>query len=469
MENNSKSSVVYQGKIPGRVKYTFAFGALGKDLIYGMIATFSMIYFTDIIKVAPAFIGTMFFVAKIWDAFNDLFMGMIVDNTRSRFGKFVPWLVIGTLINAFVFVTVFTDFHLTGVKLCVFATVVYILWGMTYTIMDIPYWSMLPSLSSTKKERDSMSVIPRIFASTAWLLMGAFALKLVSVLGKGDSAVGYSALAKIIAVIFVITSIITVVFVKDRSCQEAESGKEAKRLTIKDALHVIAGNDQLKVFIGIVLCYNLVVQLAGGIAIYYFKYVTGNEGLYPIFTTAAQFAEIAALFLFPILSNYFTKKQVFAIASFSPAIGLAGVVLCGFFAPQNMVIVAISGIFYKLGSGLTLGATTVMLADVIDYGQVKLGSRNESIIASFQTLLVKTASAVSAWLIGVGLTIVGYVANAEQSASTIMGMRVLMGVVPSVITILAFVIYAKGYKLEGAYLEEIMEKIKGNKTEETEE
>ena len=106
MENNSKSSVVYQGKIPGRVKYTFAFGALGKDLIYGMIATFSMIYFTDIIKVAPAFIGTMFFVAKIWDAFNDLFMGMIVDNTRSRFGKFVPWLVIGTLINAFVFVTV---------------------------------------------------------------------------------------------------------------------------------------------------------------------------------------------------------------------------------------------------------------------------------------------------------------------------------------------------------------------------
>ena len=87
MGNNSKSSVVYQGKIPGRVKYTFAFGALGKDLIYGMIATFSMIYFTDIIKVAPAFIGTMFFVAKIWDAFNDLFMGMIVDNTRSRFGK----------------------------------------------------------------------------------------------------------------------------------------------------------------------------------------------------------------------------------------------------------------------------------------------------------------------------------------------------------------------------------------------
>lgn len=418
-------------KLSNFSKLSFGIGALGKDLCYAIISYFLMIYFTDTIGLTPLFVGNLFLVARVWDAFNDPMMGFVVDNTRTKWGKFRPWILIGTVLNAIVLVFMFTKpSGLEGTGMYIYFSVVYILWGMTYTVMDIPYWSMLPSLSSTKKERDSMSVIPRIF---------------------------------------VITSIITVVFVKDRSCQEAESGKEAKRLTIKDALHVIAGNDQLKVFIGIVLCYNLVVQLAGGIAIYYFKYVTGNEGLYPIFTTAAQFAEIAALFLFPILSNYFTKKQVFAIASFSPAIGLAGVVLCGFFAPQNMVIVAISGIFYKLGSGLTLGATTVMLADVIDYGQVKLGSRNESIIASFQTLLVKTASAVSAWLIGVGLTIVGYVANAEQSASTIMGMRVLMGVVPSVITILAFVIYAKGYKLEGAYLEEIMEKIKGNKTEETEE
>ena len=454
-------------KLSNFSKLSFGVGALGKDLCYAIISYFLMIYFTDTVGLTPLFVGNLFLIARVWDAFNDPMMGFIVDNTRTKWGKFRPWIFIGTVLNAIVLVFMFTKpSGLEGTSMYVYFSVVYILWGMTYTVMDIPYWSMLPSLSSTKKERDSMSVIPRIFASTAWLLMGAFALKLVSVLGNGDSATGYSALAKIIAVIFVITSTITVVFVKDRSCQDIETGEKSQKLTIKDALHVITGNDQLKVFIGVVLCYNLVVQLAGGIAIYYFKYVTGNEGLYPIFTTAAQFAEIAALFLFPILSKFFTKKQVFAIASFSPAIGLAGVVLCGFIAPQNVAIVAISGIFYKLGSGLTLGATTVMLADVIDYGQVKLGSRNESIIASFQTLLVKTASAVSAWLIGVGLTIVGYVANAEQTVSTLMGMRILMGVVPSVITILAFVIYAKGYKLEGEYLEEILKKVKNVKTEE---
>lgn len=445
-------------------KMSFGIGALGKDLCYAIISYFLMIYFTDTVGLTPLFVGNLFLVARVWDAFNDPMMGFVVDNTRSRWGKFRPWILIGTIVNAVVLVFLFRKPEgLSGTAMYAYFSVMYLLWGMSYTIMDIPYWSMLPSLSRTKEERDSMSVIPRIFASIAWLLMGAFAIKLVSTLGQGDNVKGYSLLAIGIAVIFVITSVITVVFVKDRSSEEASTGKQAEKITIRDALHVIGGNDQLKVFIGVVLCYNLVVQLAGGIAIYYFKYVTGNENLYPIFTTAAQFAEIGALFLFPILSKFLSKKQVFAIASFSPAIGLAGLVICGFFVPQNAIIIGVCGVLYKLGSGLTLGATTVMLADVIDYGEVKLGTRNESIIASFQTLLVKTASAVSAWLIGVGLTVVGYVPNVGQSASTIMGMRVLMGVVPTVITVLGFIIYVKGYKLEGAFLEDILKKAGSNK------
>ena len=448
-------------------KFSFGLGALGKDLCYAMISYFLMIYFTDTVGMAPLFVGNLFLVARIWDAFNDPMMGFVVDNTRSKWGKFRPWILLGAVLNSIVMIFMFRKpAGMTGFSMYAYFSVMYILWGMTYTVIDIPYWSMLPSLSSTKEERDSMSVIPRIFASLAWLLMGAFAIKMVSMLGNGDDAKGYSMLAIGIAVIFVVTSVITVVFVKDRSCFGEAGDKKAERTTVKDALHVIMANDQLKVFIGVVLCYNLVVQLAGGVAIYYFTYVAGDKDLYPIFTTAAQFAEIGALFLFPVLSKRLSKKQVFAIASFSPAIGLVGLVVSGFFAPQNVVIIAVCGVLYKLGSGLTLGATTVMLADVIDYGQVKLGSRNESIIASFQTLLVKTASAVSAWLIGVGLTIVGYVANTEQSAATILGMRVLMGVIPAVITVLAFVIYVKGYKLDGAFLEEILSKV--NKSKRTE-
>ena len=447
-------------------KLAFGVGGLGKDLCYAIISYFLMIYLTDTVGLTPLFVGNLFLVARVWDAFNDPMMGFIVDNTRTRWGKFRPWILIGTVLNAVILIMLFKRPDLEGVALYAYYSVMYILWGMTYTVMDIPYWSMLPSLSSTKEERDSMSVIPRIFASSAWLLMGAFALKLVDVFGQGDTAKGYAQLAIIIGVIFLATSIVTVVFVKDRSCAEAASGKKAQRTSIKDAIHVIAANDQLKVYIGVVLAYNLVVQLAGGVANYYFKYVAGNEDLFSVFTTSASFAEIIALFAFPILSRFLTKKQVFAIASFSPAIGLLGLVITGFAVPTNIPVIIICGILFKFGSGLTLGATTVMLADVIDYGEVKLGTRNESIIASFQTLLVKTASAVAGWLVGVGLTIVGFVANVEQTASALMGMRVLLGVIPSIITVLAFVIYFKGYKLEGSYLDSVMKQLKEKKENE---
>lgn len=227
-------------KLSNFSKMSFGIGALGKDLCYAVISYFLMIYFTDTIGLTPLFVGNLFLVARIWDAFNDPMMGFIVDNTRTRWGKFRPWILIGTLLNAVILVFLFRKPEGLGTTgMYAYFSIMYILWGMTYTVMDIPYWSMLPSLSSTKKERDSISVIPRIFASLAWLLMGAFAIKLVSVLGNGDDVKGYSALAIGIAVVFMLTSIITVVFTKDRSSIEAQTNKKRKRLRLKTQLRLL--------------------------------------------------------------------------------------------------------------------------------------------------------------------------------------------------------------------------------------
>ena len=290
-------------KLSAGRKLCFGVGALGKDLCYAMISTFLMIYLTDTVGLAPLFVGNLFLVALVWDAVNDPMMGFMVDNTRTRWGKFRPWILIGTLLNSVIMIFMFRDPGLEGFSQYAYFSVIYILWGMTYTVMDIPYWSMLPSLSSTQKERESMSVIPRIFASSAWLLMGAFGIALRNRLGNGDESKGYAAMAVVISVVFIATILITVVFVKDRSSLDAAEGKKAQRTSLKDAIHVITANDQLKVYIGVVLAYNMLVQLAGGMAMYYFKYVTGDEDLFPFFTTAASFAEIIALFAFPVLSS----------------------------------------------------------------------------------------------------------------------------------------------------------------------
>lgn len=157
-------------------KFSFGFGALGKDAICCFVGNFLMFYFTDVLFLAPAFVGTLFFVARIWDAINDPMMGLVVDNTHNRFGKFRTWLLVGTLLNAVVFFAMFNTFGLHGKALYIYVSIAYILYGMTYTIMDVPYWSWLPNLTNDPHERESVSVIPRFFASLAGFSIGVFGL-----------------------------------------------------------------------------------------------------------------------------------------------------------------------------------------------------------------------------------------------------------------------------------------------------
>ena len=150
-ENQRNSQYKYAST---REKLCFGIGAIGKDAICNLVGAFLMLYFTDTLYLAPAFVGVLFFVARIWDAINDPMMGMIVDNTHTRFGKFRIWLVIGTLVNSVVFVLLFHSFHLSGTALYIYVSVMYILYGMTYTIMDVPYWSWLPNLTNDPHERE---------------------------------------------------------------------------------------------------------------------------------------------------------------------------------------------------------------------------------------------------------------------------------------------------------------------------
>ncbi|MGL4946657.1 MAG: melibiose:sodium transporter MelB [Cetobacterium sp.] len=444
-----------------KTKLSYGLGALGKDYACAIVYIFLMYYFTDVLGLAPAFVGTLFLVARMWDAINDPAMGMLVDNTRSKWGKFRPWIMIGTLLNAITVVGMFTiPEAFVGTKLYIYISVMYILWGMTYTVMDIPFWSMIPSLSTDKKEREEIAVVPRIFASLAWLSLGSFGLPLIAFLGKGNEAKGFSLLSLGIAAVFILTTIVTVVNVKE----QVTTKKAAEKINLKHAFRLILKNDQLVALIGTILMFNLMSQISGGVAIYYFKYVVGMEKLFSVFTGFSGIAEISSLMMFPLLSRKIGRKKVFFLGCGLPVIGFLMLFISGIVAPANLILVAASGIVAKLGSGLTLGISTVMLADVVDYGEFKFGSRNESVIFSVQTLLVKSASAISGWLIGMGLSLVGYVPNVVQNSSSILGIKYLMIVFPILLSIFGYVIYKKYYKLNGDYYDEVMDAV-NNKRE----
>lgn len=442
-------------------KLCFGIGAIGKDAVCNLVAAFLMVYFTDTLYLAPAFVGTLFFAARIWDAVNDPVMGMIVDNTHTRFGKFRIWLIIGTLVNSVVFVLLFHSFHLSGRTLYIYVAVMYILYGMTYTIMDVPYWSWLPNLTNDPKEREKVSVIPRFFASLAGFTVSTAGLYIINYFNKiageenGLAETGYTIFAVVIAVVFIITIGITVLNVKEAST----IGADTQKTNLKQAFHVIVKNDQLLAFIGLLLSFNLCMQVARSFAFYYFKEVCGNEYLYSIFGFAF-IAEMFGLICFPKLAGKISREQVYSLACGSPIIGFTLLGAAGYVAPTNAVLVILFSSMAFFGSGLSLGVTTCCMADVIDYGEVKFGVRNESVTCSAQTFLMKAALAIAGGLTGIGLQAVGYDAKATvQSAATIQGIRVLMLVLPIIMAVISFWIYQRCYKLKGKKMQEITRKL----------
>lgn len=451
-----------QQTLSWRSKLSFGMGAFGKDLVYAIVSTYFMKYLTDVRLVDPMFVAVLFMAARIWDAFNDPFMGMVVDNTCSRWGKFRPWILIGTILNAVVLVFLYLDVDLTAGQYAVYVGIMYILWGMTYTIMDIPYWSMVPALTDNENERSQISAIPRFFASMAWLVVGSGGLYIIKYLGSGDQILGFSRFAIAVALIFIVTILLTVTQTRERVVATAGTGEKT---TPRRMIEVLVKNDQVLVVLGIALFFNMAYQLSNSFALYYFEYVCGvKEALYATYTGVAGIAQMAALAVFPSLSKRISKPVVFAVSSLLPVVGFAALLGVGYLAPTNILLVGICSAVVNAGIGFMLVLVTVILSEAVDYGEFKLGTRNESIVFSTQTFVVKFAGAFSGFMAAAGLDIIGFVPNAQQSEGTMMGMRVIMILLPAVLSVLCLVVYKRGYRLNDAFYHHILAVLRGEES-----
>lgn len=154
MEKKEIFTMEAKRSLSGREKFAYGIGAVGKDMVYMLSASYISIYFLDVMGISAAAIAVLLMAARVFDAFNDPIMGVLVAKTKTRWGKFRPWLLVGTVTNAVVLYLMFTiPPELNGAGLVAYASVTYILWGMTYTMMDIPFWSMIPAFTEAGKER----------------------------------------------------------------------------------------------------------------------------------------------------------------------------------------------------------------------------------------------------------------------------------------------------------------------------
>lgn len=435
-------------------------GTIGRDMVYSMVSMYLIVFITEVVGVTNTeliTITTIMMAARIFDAFNDPIMGVIVDNTRSRFGKYKPWITIGVFFSSIVAVMLFMDMNLTGSSYIIYFTIFYILWGISWTMNDISYWSMMPSLTYDQKEREEVGALARIFANIGLFVVVASVIPVTKLLGEqlGSLKNGFLAFTVILVVIMIVFQMVTVLFVKE---PPLIGGKHQEKTTLKGMVRALTQNDQLLVTAVAMALFMIGYVTTTSFGVYYFKYVFLNENMYTVFAIILGVSQILALLAFPWFSKRHPRKILYAAAIVLIVVGY----LIFFFSPANMIFIGTAGILLFVGQAFIQLLMLVFLADTIEYGHLKLGKRNESVTFAIQPFINKMGAAVANGIVGYTLVISGINSLGEGELLSERGLLIMksaMMLLPLVMIVVSFLIYRKKYIISEEKYEEIIESL----------
>ena len=440
-----------------RNRLTFGFGTIGRDMVYSLISMYLIFYLTDVINLPTStlwWVAGIILFARIFDALNDPFMGFIVDNTHTRWGKFKPWIAIGALLTSIFTVLLFSDFNLQGGIYIAFFAVFYLLWGISFTANDISYWSMLPALSVDQKEREKIGAIARICANVGLFFVVAGIVPITGILGDklGSVQRGYFVFALLVTVIMILGQCVTLFGVKETGLVV----QKQQSTPIRELLRIIYKNDQL-FFTAIAMSLFMIGYVTTtSFGLYFFKYAYGDEGMYSVFAIILGVSQITALAVFPLFSKRFERKTLYTAAIILIITGY----LIFFFAPvTTMLFIGLGGVFIFIGQSFIQLLMLMFLADSVDYGHWKLGKRNDSITFSLQPLINKMGGAVSSGIVS-AVVIVSGIKDAETAAdvtdSGLLLMKAAMLLFPLLCIAGSFLIYSIKYKIDSKFYAQIL-------------
>ncbi|MCH4890116.1 hypothetical protein EZV73_21225 [Acidaminobacter sp. JC074] len=399
-------------------KASFVFGVFSQNLVYAFISSYIMIFYTDYIGISSALVGTIFFVARIWDAINDPMMGILTDRTRTRFGRFRPYLL---LVSVPIMVSVYMLFSKSPISNHIlWAYMTYILFGMIYTVSDIPLWSMASCMSNDSLERTKLISLGKAVPPVAFVLVSVVTVPLIQRFGDNISA--YRSVGMIYAGLMMIGMI--GMFFNPR--ERVNVSKE--KLSVKEIFSALLLNKPLLLILASQVFIMIVDNLVLAIGIYYAKYNLGDPNLVTVMSLVIIVPLLISIFISSKLAEKHDKKKLILGFLMFRVIGYILLFLVGF---ENHLL-----FFIVLGaSSLTAGAAEVllpsMMVETIDFVQLKTGKRPEGIMWSTQTFVAKASSSVSGILLGFLLVVIEFVPNVTQSIHTLNGMHMILTLLPA--------------------------------------
>ena len=472
----------------------YPLGTVGRDMTYCLVTSFLLTYimFTrSLTKPQLAAVTGIMVFARVFDALNDPIMGNIIESTRTRWGKFKPWLFLGVLSTSFVVYFAFSS-KLQGWPFIIFFGIIYILYSITYTMSDISYWGMVPALSSDADERNTITARATLFAGIGSVLASVLIPLLTT--GKnawgGSATTGYSRIALAIGILSPLFMIATLAGVREN---RTEQSTPPTKVSMKKIIGTVTGNDQL-LWMCLIFLFEEVsnMLIPGGMGATYLYFQFGYDGgLYSLFTTVGMAATAILMIFYPNISRKIHRKPLMGIMMITSATGYTLMLLAGLIIPGavKFPLIVIGYMCGNFGNYCFYLIMMISIMNTVEYNEYKYGTRDEGIITSLRPFLTKMASALVVLITALIYMILGVttytnrISDYENAASAgsideasklssisdviagvtsaeRIGLLLCICILPCVLMFISYRLYIKHYKLDEEEYDRIVEELK---------
>ncbi|MBU3829958.1 MAG: glycoside-pentoside-hexuronide (GPH):cation symporter [Candidatus Limosilactobacillus merdavium] len=445
-----------------RSRLAYSLGAFGHDAFFALLSTYFMMYVTGHLfdsgdksfdNRMVGYVTAIILILRIGELIIDPMIGNAIDRTHTRWGKFKPWVVGGGVISAILLAALFTP--LGGLNLSnpilylVLFAIIYIIMDVFYSFNDVGFWSMVPAMSFDSHERDKIATFARVGSTIGGQIIGFVIMPMVLFFsvkqngGTGDDR-GWFIFAAIVAAISAITAIGVGMFTHEQQSLLRENKEQTK---FKDILKILVKNDQLLAIAMSYLFFTTGQTLLNSFELYYFTYILGDSKAFSILGGLNTVVGVISVFAFPLFSGKIGRHKLFYGAATIEVIGALIFAVAG----KSLVLVLIGAELFFIPQPIIFLVVLMTITDSVEYGQLKLGHRDESLTLSVRPLLDKFGGAVANGVVGMATVAAGMTGGATAATVTAHGVsifKVYMFLIPIALIIVGIIIFALKVKLD---------------------